>query len=117
MKSALISCRTIIFAVGDIDVGFELISNAGHNLSVGSFVLDATIIPELLWTLCSDVAVNVAVQSLLQKSAVEFKDRSSWASGKTCTRVLMGGVRSVAVAIDWIAAPLGSPTTRPPPGV
>jgi len=95
-------------------MGFELISNDGHNLSVGSFVLEATIIPELLWTMCIDVAVNVAVQ---QKSAVQFKDRSSWASGKTCTRVPMGGVRSVAVAIDWIAAPLGSPTTRPPPGV
>jgi hypothetical protein len=57
-------------------------SKDGHNLSVGSFVLEATIIPELSWTMHIDVAVNVAVQPLLQKSAVEFSDRSSWSSGK-----------------------------------
>jgi hypothetical protein len=49
----------------------------GHSLSVGSFVLEATMIPELSWTMCIDVAVKVAVQPLLQKSAVEFSDRSS----------------------------------------
>ena len=76
-KSALISCRTIIFVVGDIGVGIELKSKDGHSFSVGSFVLEATMIPELSWTICIDVAVNVAVQPLLQKSAVEFSDRSS----------------------------------------
>jgi len=49
----------------------------GQSLSVGSFVLEATMIPELSWTMCIDVAVKVAVQPLLQKSAVEFSDRSS----------------------------------------
>jgi len=64
-----------------------------------------------------DVAVKMAVQPWLQKSAVEIKVRSRSLSSKMCTLVLTGGVAKVPVAFEEIMSPLGSPTLSPPPAL
>ena len=88
----------------------------GHRRSLGNFELCAIMSPVASWVIVADVAVNVAVQPLLQKSAVAISERFRDLSEKTGTGIEIRELERIPTAADVMLSPLGSPTVIPTSG-